>query len=85
MISRAIVTEVFLHTTGVSESCDSLEVLLPASSHNIVKVRIQPPQVLFGGTGRDGTLVVHIAGTCSLVRSLGDSGTVTTPEYWLVK
>ena len=32
--SRANVTEMFLDTIGVSESCDSLEVLLSAVSHN---------------------------------------------------
>ena len=35
LISRANVTELFLHTIGVSESRDSLEVLLPAVSHDI--------------------------------------------------
>jgi len=34
LISRANVTEVSLHTIGVSESRDSLEVLLPAVSHD---------------------------------------------------
>jgi len=34
--SRADVTEVFLHTIGVSESRDSLVVLLPAVSHDNV-------------------------------------------------
>jgi len=35
LISRVNVTEVFLHTIGVSECCDSLEVLFPTVSHDI--------------------------------------------------
>ena len=40
LISRANVTEVSLHTIGVSESRDSLEVLLPAVSHDSTCVSV---------------------------------------------
>ena len=43
------------------------------------RVRIQPPQVLWEGTRRGGTL--SKLGTCSLARPWGSPGTVTIPQY----